>query len=84
MSQRELIGAATGKALADAHHDLAQITQAVRSEKLKEVADEFDSIHDIKRALRVGSVDQIIAPAELRPFIVGTLDRRLAGDQPVS
>jgi len=84
VSQRELIGAATGKALADAHHDLAQITQAVRSEKLKEVADEFDSIHDIKRALRVGSVDQVIAPAELRPFIVGTLDRRLAGDQPVS
>jgi acetyl-CoA carboxylase carboxyltransferase component len=84
LSQRELIGAATGKALADAHHDLAQITQAVRSEKLKEVADEFDSIHDIKRALRVGSVDHIIAPAELRPFIIGALDRRLAGDQAVS
>jgi acetyl/propionyl-CoA carboxylase alpha subunit/acetyl-CoA carboxylase carboxyltransferase component len=84
VSQRERIAAATGKALADAHHDLARITQAVRAEKLREVADEFDDIHDIKRALRVGSVDHIIAPAELRPFIIEALERRLAGGRPVS
>ena len=50
----------------------------VRAEKLKEVADEFDGIHDIERAMRVGSVDRIISPAELRPFVVGALERRLA------
>jgi hypothetical protein len=49
----------------------------VRAEKLKEVADEFDRIHDIRRAMRVGSVDQIITPAQLRPFVIGALGRRL-------
>ena len=45
---------------------------------LKQVADEFDDVHDIRRALRVGSVDHIIPPGELRPFIIGALKRRLA------
>jgi acetyl/propionyl-CoA carboxylase alpha subunit/acetyl-CoA carboxylase carboxyltransferase component len=77
-SRRERLGSAAGKALADMHHELAEVTQAVRAEKLKEVADEFDSVHDISRAMRVGSVDRIISPAELRPFIIGVLERRLA------
>ena len=53
-SARARLGSATGKALADVHHELAEATRAVRAEKLKEVADEFDGIHDIKRAMRVG------------------------------
>jgi hypothetical protein len=57
---------------------LSDTIQAVRAEKLKEVADEFDRIHDIGRALRVGSVDRIIAAADLRPFVIGSLERRLA------
>jgi acetyl-CoA carboxylase carboxyltransferase component len=77
LAVRAALGGAVGKALADQHHELAVVTQAVRAEKLKEVADEFDSVHDIRRALRVGSVDHIIAPAQLRPFIIGTLERRL-------
>ncbi len=54
------------------------VIQAVRAEKLKEAADEFDSIHDIRRAMRVGSVDHIISPAQLRPFVIRVLERRLA------
>jgi acetyl/propionyl-CoA carboxylase alpha subunit/acetyl-CoA carboxylase carboxyltransferase component len=61
----------------DLRQQLAEITAAVRADKLREVADEFDGIHDIQRAMRVGSVDRIIAAAELRPFIVGALERRL-------
>jgi acetyl/propionyl-CoA carboxylase alpha subunit/acetyl-CoA carboxylase carboxyltransferase component len=76
---RAQLESATGKILADLHHELAEIATAVRAEKLKEVADEFDSIHDIKRAMRVGSVDHIISPTELRPFIIGVLERRAAG-----
>jgi acetyl/propionyl-CoA carboxylase alpha subunit/acetyl-CoA carboxylase carboxyltransferase component len=75
---REQLTTATGKALAEAHHELAEVTRAVRAEKLKQVADEFDGIHDIRRALRVGSVDHIISPQQLRPFIVGALEHRLA------
>ena len=77
-SRKERLGTATGKALADMHQELAEVVQVVRAEKLKEVADEFDSVHDIRRAMRVGSVDHIIPAAELRPFIIGALERRLA------
>ena len=78
-SLRERVLSVTGKALADAHHELAEVTQAVRAEKLKQMADEFDNIHDIRRAMRVGSVDNIISPEELRPFIIRALERQLAG-----
>jgi hypothetical protein len=57
---------------------LAAITQLVRSEKLGEVADEFDSIHTIERALRAGSVDRIIAAAELRPYVIDAVERGMA------
>jgi acetyl/propionyl-CoA carboxylase alpha subunit/acetyl-CoA carboxylase carboxyltransferase component len=76
---RERLATQTGKALAEMHHELTEVTQAVRAEKLKEVADEFDSIHDIRRAMRVGSVDHIIIPAQLRPFVIHALERRLTG-----
>jgi acetyl-CoA carboxylase carboxyltransferase component len=77
-SIREQVTTATGKALAEVHHELAEVTRAVRAEKLKQVADEFDSIHDIRRAMRVGSVDHIISPEQLRPFVIRALERRLA------
>ncbi len=76
---RERLASQTGKALAEMHHELAKVTQTVRAEKLKEIADEFDSTHDIRRAMRVGSVDHIIAPSHLRPFVIHALERRLAG-----
>jgi hypothetical protein len=57
---------------------LVRLTDAVRSEKLGQVADEFDAIHTIQRALRVGSVDRIIPAAELRPYIVDALERGMA------
>ena len=47
----------------------------VYSEKLGEVAAEFDDIHSVQRALEVGSVDRIIPPAQLRPYIVDALER---------
>ncbi len=75
-STRDKLAADSG-GRADLHHELTATTAAVRAEKLREVADEFDSIHDIQRAMRVGSVDRIIAAAELRPFIIGALERRL-------
>ncbi|WP_243337019.1 carboxyl transferase domain-containing protein [Anaeromyxobacter soli] len=60
----------------------SEVTAAVRAEKVGEVAEEFDAIHTVERALRVGSLDRIIAPAELRPYLVGAVERgiaRLAG-----
>ena len=43
---------------------------AVRAEKLGRVASEFDAVHNIHRAVEVGSVDAVIAPQEIRPRII--------------
>jgi len=56
---------------------LAGVRTSVRAEKLGEVAAEFDSIHSIERAQRVGSVDAIIRPDELRPRIIAAVQRGL-------
>jgi len=39
----------------------------VRSEKLGEVAREFDVVHSVRRAQEVGSVHRIVAADGLRP-----------------
>jgi acetyl-CoA carboxylase carboxyltransferase component len=57
---------------------LAEVSRAVRSEKLGEVADEFDSIHSVERALRVGSLDRILPAAQLRPYLIEAVERGMA------
>ena len=61
-----------------ARRELRAITESVRSEKLGEVAREFDDVHSINRALDVGSVDRIIPARRLRPYLVGALERGMA------
>ena len=57
---------------------LAEITSTVRGEKLGELAAEFDGIHTVDRARRVGSVDHVVAPEHLRPYLVDALERGMA------
>jgi acetyl/propionyl-CoA carboxylase alpha subunit/acetyl-CoA carboxylase carboxyltransferase component len=61
-----------------ARRELSALTESVRSEKLGEVAREFDEVHSIHRALLVGSVDRIIPAAGLRPYLVDALERGMA------
>jgi acetyl-CoA carboxylase carboxyltransferase component len=75
---REAMAASTGPEAAALRAQLTRVSEEVRSEKLGEVAEEFDSIHTIQRALTVGSVDRIIPAAELRPYIVDALERGMA------
>jgi acetyl-CoA carboxylase carboxyltransferase component len=75
---RKAVAAASGAEAARLRGALAQVTEQVRSEKLGEVAAEFDGIHDIERARRVGSVDRIIKAAEIRPYIIDALERGMA------
>jgi acetyl-CoA carboxylase carboxyltransferase component len=51
------------------------VTEAVRSEKLGEVAREFDTVHSIERARAMGSVDRIVPASGLRPYLVEALER---------
>jgi acetyl/propionyl-CoA carboxylase alpha subunit/acetyl-CoA carboxylase carboxyltransferase component len=54
---------------------LADLRASVRSSKLGEVASEFDRVHTVERALRVGSIDAIIPAARLRPHLIEALER---------
>ncbi len=55
--------------------ELAELRATVRSRKLGEVADEFDDVHSVQRALRVGSIDAIIPAQRLRPHIIEAVER---------
>jgi len=55
--------------------ELAELRPGVRSEKLGEVADEFDAAHSVERAQRVGSVDVIVPAVRLRPYLADAVRR---------
>ncbi len=60
---------------------LADTRTAVRSDKLGEVAAEFEAVHNVERARQVGSVHLIIPAAELRPSIIAAVERGMARTQ---
>jgi acetyl-CoA carboxylase carboxyltransferase component len=68
-------GETTGAARAALNAELAEVQAAVRAEKIGEVAAEFDRVHSIERAVSVGSVDEIISVAQLRPTIIEAIGR---------
>jgi acetyl/propionyl-CoA carboxylase alpha subunit/acetyl-CoA carboxylase carboxyltransferase component len=55
--------------------ELASAWPAVHSEKLGQVADEFDHVHSIERARDVGSVHTIVPAARLRPYLIDAVQR---------
>ena len=55
--------------------ELATLRTSVRAEKISEVAAEFDGIHNVHRAVEVGSVDEVIAARDLRPKIISVLEQ---------
>jgi acetyl-CoA carboxylase carboxyltransferase component len=72
---RSLIEKADEGDAAPLRAELEQLRPTVRAEKQAEVAAEFDQIHTIERAKEVGSVDAIILPSELRPYLVEAVER---------
>jgi acetyl/propionyl-CoA carboxylase alpha subunit/acetyl-CoA carboxylase carboxyltransferase component len=75
--------AGIAEATADGDHDaaarlraeLASARPAVHSEKLGQLAREFDSLHSIERARSVGSVHAIVPAARLRPYLIDAVRR---------
>jgi acetyl-CoA carboxylase carboxyltransferase component len=74
---RAQLAEASGAERAALSARLAEAQASVRAEKLGEVAAEFDRVHSIERAVRVGSVDAIITPAGLRPRVIEAIERGL-------
>jgi acetyl/propionyl-CoA carboxylase alpha subunit/acetyl-CoA carboxylase carboxyltransferase component len=54
---------------------LQRLTAEVRSEKLGEVAAEFDRVHSVRRAQQVGSVERIIPVEQMRPYLIDAVER---------
>jgi len=54
-----------------------ELFKVVHSEKLGELASEFDHVHSVQRALAVGALHRIIPPAQLRPYLINALERGL-------
>jgi acetyl/propionyl-CoA carboxylase alpha subunit/acetyl-CoA carboxylase carboxyltransferase component len=71
----ELAVKAEGAERALLRAQLAEITDTVRSEKLGEVALEFDQVHSVERALQVGSVSMLVSAARLRPTLIDAVER---------
>ncbi len=71
------IAEATGSERISLVVERSALRAAIRAEKISEVAAEFDGIHDIHRAVEVGSVDAVIPAAKLRPEIISAIERHL-------
>jgi acetyl-CoA carboxylase carboxyltransferase component len=72
------VAVAAGEEADQRRADLARTVDAVRTEKLGEVAAEFDAVHSVERARAVGSVHRIITAADLRPELIAAVERGMA------
>src|SRR3954451_20495923 len=55
--------------------------KVIHSEKLGEMAAEFDRVHSVQRALAVGALDRIIPPHQLRPYLIDAIERGIAREE---
>ena len=53
----------------------------IHSEKLGEMAAEFDRVHSVQRALAVGALDCIIPPHRLRPYLIDAIERGISKEE---
>ena len=60
---------------------LSSLRDVVRAEKMGDVAAEFDAVHSVERAQRVGSVHRIIAAAALRPELIASVTRGMSRER---
>ena len=56
------------------HAQWDELFKVIHSEKLGEVADEFDRVHSVQRAHKVGALHEIIPPADLRPYLIHSIE----------
>jgi acetyl/propionyl-CoA carboxylase alpha subunit/acetyl-CoA carboxylase carboxyltransferase component len=58
-----------------------ELFKIIHSEKLGEMAAEFDRVHSVQRALAVGALDCIIPPHKLRPYLIDAIERGIANEE---
>jgi hypothetical protein len=58
-----------------------ELFKMIHSEKLGEMAAEFDRVHSVERALAVGALDCIIPPHRLRPYLIDAIERGIRKEE---
>jgi acetyl-CoA carboxylase carboxyltransferase component len=74
-SLNERIAAAQGAERQRLRAERADLWDDVLAAKRGEFAAQFDATHSVERAVRMGSVSRIVAPASLRPFLIDAIER---------
>jgi acetyl/propionyl-CoA carboxylase alpha subunit/acetyl-CoA carboxylase carboxyltransferase component len=74
----EAVKRASGPDKAAAGVRLRHARGSAHAEHLAQLAKEYDDIHSVERAQRVGSVHHIIPPERLRPELVAAVERGIA------
>jgi acetyl/propionyl-CoA carboxylase alpha subunit/acetyl-CoA carboxylase carboxyltransferase component len=81
------IAAADGARRVRLREQRAALWDTVLAERRGAFAAEFDKVHSVERAVAMGSVSGVIAPAKLRPYLIDAVERgicrtlaRAAGD----
>jgi acetyl-CoA carboxylase carboxyltransferase component len=73
----QAVGAEKGRLRAQAD----ELFKTIHSEKLGEMAAEFDRVHCVQRALEVGALNYIIPPANLRPYLIEAVERGIRREE---
>jgi len=71
----EAVAKAEGPERARLRTQWDELFKIVHSEKLGEMAAEFDRVHSVQRALAVGALHRIIPPGDLRPYLIQAVER---------
>ena len=58
-----------------------ELFKIVHSEKLGEMAAEFDRVHSVQRALEVGALNHILPPWDLRPYLIHAVERGIEKEE---
>jgi acetyl/propionyl-CoA carboxylase alpha subunit/acetyl-CoA carboxylase carboxyltransferase component len=74
----QAIAKAEGAEKARLRKQCEELFKIIHSEKLGEMAAEFDRVHCVQRALEVGALDRILPPADLRPYLIDAVKRGIA------
>jgi hypothetical protein len=69
---------------AEARASLQQAMESAMLEAQRRLAQEFDAIHSVERARRVGSLDAVVPASRMRPHLIGLLHRALGLDPAVT
>jgi acetyl-CoA carboxylase carboxyltransferase component len=77
----QVLAKAEGAEKARLRSQWEELFKVVHSEKLGEMAAEFDRVHSVQRALAVGALDYIIPPEQLRPYLIDAVERGIAREQ---